>query len=147
MKQIFLFTLLLFLSVSKIYANDYLPRRYISDNINPYKVRLCDFLSFSDNHKICGFDNESDYEKYGIMLSRLEKEWFNETYSTLPLSSRIDRLEEHIFGTCFNEDVNIRCERLTRAFNTQKKHVNRNKSLFSGVPTSIPLGVEELLGN
>ena len=146
MKAFLLVIFLLFLSVSKIFANDYLPQMYTSDNINPYKVRLSDLLSFSDNHKICGFENEADYEKYGIMLSRLEKEWFNETYSTLPLSNRIDRLEEHIFGTCFNEDINSRCERLARAFNAQKKHTDKSKSLFSGVPTSVPLSVEELLG-
>lgn len=145
---------MLFLSVfcaSIAAANDDLPQIYTTNNINPYKAHKFDswfnFLAFGEKTKEFQSDIDTDYDKYDYMLSRIEKEWFKQDYTNLPMCERLNRLEEHVFGTSFHEEVNKRCERLKRAFNAQKQTVNKNKSLFSGVPTSIPFGVDELIKN
>lgn len=138
----YLFVLLLLCSLGSVYACDNLPQCYTSNNINPYKSNWFNFLSFA------GRSNEvlerSNEERYDYMLSRLEREWFERSYSSYPMSERLNRLEEHVFGTSFNEAVDNRCERLKRAFNAQKQMV-KNRHLYSGVPTSIPFGVDELI--
>ena len=149
MKQVFTIIFLCFVCVGNVFANDNLPQIYTSNNINPYKSnkfdRWFDFLSFGEKTKEFQSDIDPDYDKYDYMLSRIEREWFRKDYTNLPLGERLNRLEEHVFGTSFNEEINKRCDRLKRAFNAQKQ-TTRNKNLFSGVPTSLPFGVDELVG-
>lgn len=147
MKQVFTIIFLCFVCVGVVFADDTLPQVYTPNNINPYKSsnKWFDFLSFGEKQKEFQSDIDPDYDKYDYMLSRIEKEWFRHDYTNLPMSERLNRLEEHIFGTSFNEDVNKRCNRLKRAFNAQKNNNRKTQGLFSGVPTSIPLGVDELV--
>ena len=147
MKQLLIIIFVGLISVGNVFANDNLPQYYTSNNINPYKTnKWFKFLDFGDKTKDFQSDIDSDYDKYDYMLSRIEKEWFQKDYTNLPMCERLNRLEEFAFGTSFNEEVNKRCDRLKRVFNAQKQTV-KNKSLFSGVPTSIPFGVEELIKN
>lgn len=148
MKRILTMLFLCVMSISTAVANDYLPQLYTNNNINPYKTnKWLDFLAFGEKNKEFQSDVDEDYDKYDYMLSRIEKEWFKQDYTNLPMCERLNRLEEHVFGTSFNEDVNKRCDRLKRAFNAQKQGISKSRSLFSGVPTSIPFGVDELVGN
>lgn len=147
MKRIlFLITLLICVS-SSAFADDFLPQFYTPNNLNPYKTnKWLDFLSFNNNAYKPKFESDTrDYGKYNYLLSRLEKEWFNKNFSDNILSERLERLEEHAFGTSFNEDIEKRCDRLKRVFNAQKTQASSRKSLFSGVPTSIPFGIDELV--
>ncbi len=147
MKRVFTIIFLCFVCVGDVFANDNLPQVYTPNNINPYKSnKWFDFLSFGEKSKEFQSDIDPDYDKYDYMLSRIEKEWFKQDYTNLPMADRLNRLEEHVFGTSFNEDVSKRCDRLKRAFNAQKNNYRKTQGLFSGVPTSIPLGVDELVG-
>ncbi len=145
MKRILTMVFLCLVCASTAGANDVLPQVYTPNNINPYKTnKWFDFLSFNKPEKPVW---DEDYSKYDYMLSRIEKEWFKQDYTNLTMSERLNRLEEHVFGTSFNEDVNKRCDRLKRAFNAQKNNYRRTQGMFSGVPTSIPFGVDELIEN
>lgn len=137
-------TLIILFSISTTcFANDDLPQNYTPNNINPYKSRnWFNFVNFSNTSQT---DYYNDTKKYDLMLSRLEKEWFKQDFVNMPLGERLSHLEEFVFGTSFNEEIEKRCDRLKRAFNAQKNNLRQTKSLFSGMPTSIPFGVDELL--
>lgn len=147
MKRILLIIALSLFVSTNVFADDFLPQFYTPNNLNPYKTnKWLDFLSFNNNAYKPKFESDTrDYGKYNYMLSRLEKEWFNKNFSDNVLSERLERLEEHAFGTSFNEDIEKRCDRLKRVFNAQKTQASSKKSLFSGVPTSLPFGIDELI--
>lgn len=128
---------LLFLgNLSLVYANDDIPQRYTPNNQNPYKA-----LSKSELKKL------ADSDKYDYMLSRLEREYFGKEFAASQTSERLERLEQHVFGTSFDENTKSRCDRLKQAFNAQKVHTLRPKNRFSGMPTSIPFGPDFISGN
>ncbi len=103
LKQVFTIIFLCFICAGNVFADDTLPQFYTPNNINPYKSnKWFNFLAFGEKTKVFQSDIDYDYDKYDYMLSRIEKEWFKHDYTNLPMSERLSRLEEHVFGTSYN---------------------------------------------
>lgn len=81
---------------------------------------------------------------YEYLLSKMERKQFGSVYTNLDIESRLDRLEEQIFGASQDGNHSVRLNRLKRAFSAQsirtyKRKQNRLQEFFaSGYPTSIP---------
>lgn len=146
MRNIFAMVFIFFLAQVCI-ANETLPQLYTNNNTNPYKTN-----KFFERFKLknAGYEEklafDEDINKYELVLSRFEKEWFNKNFSTMALNERLEHLEEFVFGTSFNEEVESRLDRLKQAFNSRKRPRTTHNGLFSGVPTSIPLDIDNLVG-
>ena len=87
--------------------------------------------------------------RYAQSLLRMEQEWLHREFPEEAEEIRISRLEEYVFGTIHDVDIKIRYKNLQKAFNMRKldqyKSNRRNYNRFSGVPTSIPMNVEDLI--
>lgn len=87
-------------------------------------------------------ENES---KYSTSLSRMEREWLYREYPSENDEDRISRLEEKVFGTVHDIDTKTRYTRLRKAFDAQKNRIKKQKRMFSGIPTSIPINIDGLI--
>ena len=85
---------------------------------------------------------------YSMSLSRMEREWLNKEYPSDTDEVRLDRLEEKVFGTIFENDIKSRYVNLRKAFDAKKQMQNK-RSWFEqnivGMPTSVPIRAENLL--
>ena len=81
----------------------------------------------------------------------MEQEWFHKEFNHYTDEERINNLEEKIFGTIHDGDLNFRHKQLVKAFNARKsiqaKQNRLHRHLFSGVPTSIPMNANDLFEN
>jgi hypothetical protein len=75
----------------------------------------------------------------------MEKEWLKKQYESLSDEERISQLEEKIFGTIHSGDLQMRCDQLSKAFNAQKTMQSRHQRTLQGVPTSIPMNIDEFI--
>ena len=141
-----IFAIMLFLLLSNVcFANDNLSQLYTNNNTSPYKTNkfLERFkLKNAGYEELLAFNNDDN--KYDLVLSRFEQEWFNKNFSRMAINERLEHLEEFVFGTSFNESVESRLDRLKQAFNNKKYPRTTHNGLFSGVPTSIPLDIDGL---
>ena len=144
MRNIFAIMFLLLIS-GNCFANDNLSQLYTNSNTNPYKTNkfLERFrLKNAGYEEKLAFDDNND--KYDLVLSRFEQEWFNKNFSRMSLNERLEHLEEFVFGTSFDESAENRLDRLKQAFNNKKRPRTTHNGLFSGVPTSIQLDIDGL---
>lgn len=140
------------------FSNDVLPQNYTSNNINPYQTRESWFKfvrtditklpqpKFYQPEKMKKTFQTSKYEN---VLSRMEREWFGVESKNCSDIERIEKLEERVLGTIQEGNIKHRLVLLQKAFDAKKtmKQQNYTKNMFSGVPTSIPMNVDELLEN
>ena len=93
---------------------------------------------------ICCYPSYSSESKYSNSLSRMEREWLYREYPEDNDEMRISRIEEKVFGTIHEKDLKSRYLQLQQAFNATKK-IKRNNRKMSGIPTSIPISVNDLI--
>jgi len=143
------------------YANDMLPPAYSQEAQNPYKndpwfkqikVNQPEFGKIQpDFYNKYMQTNNMTPSKYANVLSRMEREWFHKEFNNYPDEKRISNLEEKVFGTIHDGDINFRCNQLRKAFDARKsiqaKHRRLGRNMFSGIPTSIPMSADELFEN
>lgn len=87
------------------------------------------------------FSSES---RYSNSLSRMEREWLHREFTEDDDELRISRIEEKVFGTIHEKDLKSRYLQLQQAFNATKR-IKHNHRKMSGIPTSIPLSVNDLI--
>lgn len=98
---------------------------------------------------ICNLCYAKEESIYSQSLSRMEREWLKQEYILEDDEERIIRLEERVFGTIQDSDLKTRYKKLRRAFDVKKEMQQKRKwynEVMSGVPTSIPMNVEGLMG-
>ena len=146
-KIIFLITILLIQNITIAY--EVLPDIKLNDSTNPYrktlKQKLKDVpIQLKNNPKT------EEFPKENYALSRMEREWFKKEFPHLEKEERVERLEEKLFGTIQSGNIEQRINNLKDAFDTQKliqaKEHSYGYNIFSGLPTSVPMNVDELLG-
>lgn len=160
MKNIF-FILCLAITISTVHANEILPNDYKQTNLNPYKNESW-FKNIKLNQPNFGriepnfasnYNQLNNYfpSKLSNSLARMEQEWFHKEFNHYTDEERINNLEEKIFGTIHDGDLNFRHKQLVKAFNARKsiqaKQNRLHRHLFSGVPTSIPMNANDLFEN
>lgn len=95
---------------------------------------------------ICPVSYSSNESKYSTSLSRMEREWLHKEFNNDSDDARISRLEENVFGTIHDIDINTRYNRLQKAFNVRKnRNIKTSGDYLFGTPTSIPMNVNDLL--
>lgn len=106
------------------------------------------------NNPVSRIFRKNNYSKNSVkdsdieyLLSKMERNSFGQTYNTLGIENRLDRLEAQMFGAIQSGDYKSRLNRLrhaysaeaTRDYKAKGKKVNRFKEFFStGYPTSLP---------
>lgn len=149
------------LNITAVIANEMLPHNYAPGSINPYrndpwfkqiKLNKPEFGKIQpDFYNSYSQPSGITPSKYSNALSRMEREWFHKEFSYYPDEERISNLEEKVFGTIHDGDINFRYKQLRKAFDAKKsiqaKHNRFGRNLFSGVPTSIPVNVDDLFGD
>jgi hypothetical protein len=92
----------------------------------------------------------SGESRYAQSLSRMEREWFHRDFNGEDDEIRLARLEERVFGTIHGVDKQKRYSQLVQAFNLRKTRQSCRSSAprnwLYGVPTSLPMNVNDLLG-
>lgn len=106
------------------------------------------------NNPVSKIFRKNNYSKISVkdsdieyLLSKMEKNSFGQTYDSLGIENRLDRLEAQMFGAIQSGDYKSRLNRLrhaysaesTRDYKAKGKKLNRFKEFFStGYPTSLP---------
>ena len=87
--------------------------------------------------------------RYSQSLSRMEREWLHKEFNTDSDEERITRLEEKVFGTIHDVNIQTRYKQLRRAFDVQKEIQQKHRwynEVMSGIPTSVPMNIDGLVG-
>lgn len=94
----------------------------------------------------CGFCYSSE-SKYSNGISRLEREWLHREFPNEDDEVRISRLEAKVFGTIHEKDLKSRYIQLREAFDAKKQMQtsHNNNDIYRGIPTSIPISVQDLI--
>ena len=155
MKVVKFLFVMLFCGTSVCFANDVLPQIYTPNNINPYQTKESWFRFVRSSHDKLLQPNfyhsekiKKDESKYNNVLSRMEREWFGIEFVNHSEEERVEKLEEKVFGTIHDGDIKSRVTLLQKAFDARKIIKQQNmRNMYSGLPTSIPMNVDELLEN
>lgn len=161
MKKFIYITLCITILISTVQASEILPNDYKQTNLNPYKqdsllknikLNQPNFgriePNFANNYNQL---NNSLPSRLSNSLTRMEEEWFHKDFNYKSDEDRIINLEEKVFGTIHDGDLISRHKQLVKAFNAKKsiqtKQNRLHKNLFSGIPTSTPINVNDLFKN
>ncbi len=85
--------------------------------------------------------------RYSTSLSRMEREWLHREFTEDNDETRMSRLEEKVFGTIHDIDTKSRYKHLQQAFDAKKTMRYKRRNNLYDYPTSLPMNVDELLGN
>ena len=77
----------------------------------------------------------------------MEREWLYKEYPHDSDVTRISRLEEKVFGSIHDIDMKTRYKHLQQAFDNKKNKSYRRPNNLYDYPTSLPMNVDDLLGN
>ena len=132
-----------------VIAYEILPNKSVGNSYNPYKQSFKEKLKDSPIHLKNSINNDNlPSENYA--LSRMEREWFKKEFPNLNTENRVENLEEKLFGSIQSGSLKKRINQLKDAFDAQKiiqaKEHSYGFNIFSGLPTSVPMNVDELLG-
>lgn len=98
------------------------------------------------NILVCSCCANTKESIYSPAISRMEREWLHKEFPQENDDKRISRLEEIVFGTIHDIDLNTRYIQLKKAFDTKKNlQVKHSPNFLYGTPTSIPMNVDQLL--